>query len=144
MQDFYIIKKSSKYFAHLNYTTRPVIFAFRKQKNVEIVRDSLCNHSKFMIDDHNVDTYKITYEKPIEKNRRMKLYEVERMGYVDLNLHVSLNNIDVYIVDNIIEDDEANMYLMNCETKLEPLFINEMMVKIHLNKILNKETVKEG
>jgi hypothetical protein len=97
-----------------------------------------------MIDDHNVDTYKITYEKPIEKNRRMKLYEVERMGYVDLNLHVSLNNIDVYIVDNIIEDDEANMYLMNCETKLEPLFINEMMVKIHLNKILNKETVKEG
>lgn len=144
LYDFYVLRRGGRYFGHINYQSSPTVFAFRKQKDLERIKYSIVNHVKYHIDDHNSDTFKIVYEHPIEMKQRHSLYEIERMGYIDICLHTSLNNVSLYIVDDIIEDDEANMYLMNCGTTMDPVFVNDMMKKIHLNKIINTQKVMEG
>ena len=145
INDYYMLKKSGRYFGHINYTSNPVVFAFRKQKNIEAIRDNLCLHRHYTIDDDTSNVYKVTFDKPLDiKKKNSSLYEIERMGYFDMNLHVTLNNINVHIVDDIIEDDETNMYLMNCGTVMEPIFVNDIMIKRHLNQFIDKEKINEG
>ena len=141
-QDFFVIRKSGKYFGHVNYQTNPVVFAFRKHAHVEKVRQSVSKHN-YKIDDHNASFYKVVYEPKMKV--RPQQFEVVSMGYFDLNLHISMNNVNLYVIDNIIEDDEANMYFVNCKTRLEPIFINDAMMRMHLNKIvtLNTNTVRQ-
>lgn len=143
--DYYLLKKSGRYFGHTNYTTTPIVFAFRKQKNIESIRDNLCNFKKYKINDHTSNVYKLTFEKQVDtkKKNTSASYEIERMGYYDMNLHVTLNNIKVHIVDDVIEDDDTNMYLMNNGTLLEQVFINEHMIKRHLNNIIDKEKIND-
>lgn len=144
--DFYMLKKSGKYFGHINYKTSPVVFAFKKLKNLETIRENLCKYKKYTIDDNTSHVYKLTFERQLEikKKRSLSLYEIERMGYFDMNLHITLNNTNVHIVDDVIEDDDMNMYLMNCGTVMEPVFVNDIMVKRHLNKFIDKEKINEG
>lgn len=145
LYDYFLLKKSGRYFGHTNYTSTPVVFAFRKQQNIQLIRDNLCRYKIFKLDDNTSDVYKLSFEKQLDRKRNnpTSSYEIERMGYYDMNLHVTLNNIKVHIVDDIIEDDETNMYLMNCGTLLEQLFINEHMIKRHLNNIIDKEKIND-
>lgn len=143
--DYYLLKKSGRYFGHTNYTSTPVVFAFRKQKNLEAIRDNLCHYKRYKIDDNTSDVYKLTFEKQLETKKKnpSSSYEIERMGYFDMNLHITLNNLKIHIVDDVIEDDETNMYLMNCGTVMEPVFINDIMIRKHLNKFIDTEKINE-
>lgn len=142
--DFYFLKRADRYFGHMNYHSNPTVFAFRKPIDVEKVKNNLCNYVKYDIDDHHSGIFKIVYENPKNLNARRSFYEIERMGYFDMCLHITLNNLNVHIIDDIIEDDETNMYLMNCGTTMEPVFVNDMMYKMHLNKILSVQKINEG
>lgn len=139
-----MLKKSGRYFGHMNYTSTPIVFAFRKQKNIESIRDNLCHYTKYRIEDNTSDVYKVTFENRRDTKHNSSLsYEIERMGYFDMNLHITLNNLKVHIVDDVIEDDETNMYLMNCGTIMEPVFVNDIMIKRHLNKFIDIEKINE-
>jgi hypothetical protein len=145
MYDYYMLKRSGRYFGYINYETSPTLFAFRKQKNIETIRDNICSYKKYKINDHISDVYKITYEQPLDIKRKTKIstYEIERMGYFDMNLHITLNNVKVHIIDDIIEDDDTNIYLVNSGTVMDPVYVNDNMVKRHLNKFINTEKVNE-
>ena len=145
MYDYYLLKKSGKYFGHINYTSSPVVFAFRKPKNIESIRDNLCRYKQYKIDDNTSDVYKVSFDRKrhIIKKNSSSLYEIEQMGYYDMNLHITLNNLKLHIVDDIIEDDETNIYLMNCGTLMEPVFVNDIMIKRHLNKFIDKEKIND-
>jgi hypothetical protein len=140
-----MLKKSGRYFGHINYICNPIVFAFKKQTNVEAVRDNICRYKKYTIDDHSSNTYKLMFERPLDVKKKVSAssYEVERMGYFDMNLHITLNNIKLHIVDDVIEDDDANMYLMNCGTVMEPVFVNDIMIQRHLNRFIDKEKINE-
>lgn len=143
--DYFLLKKSGKYFGHINYTSSPVVFAFRKQKNIQSLRDNLCRYKQYKIDDDTSDVYKVLFEgkrHTVKKNSALS-YEIEQMGYYDMNLHITLNNIKLHIVDDIIEDDETNMYLVNCGTVMEPIFVNDAMIKRYLNKFIDKEKIND-
>lgn len=144
LYDFYLLKKGGKYFGHINYISRPTVFAFRKQRDLEKVKYNICNHVDYSIDGHNSEYFQIIYEHQLDMKRRLNLYEIERMGYIDMCLHITLNNVNLHIVDDVIEDDESNMYLMNCGTTVDPVFVNEMMTKLHLNKIISVQKILEG
>lgn len=143
--DYYLLKKSGRYFGHINYTSRPVVFAFRKQKNIESIRENLCHYSNYKIDDNTSNVYKLTFEKRLDIKKKVPSasYEIERMGYFDMSLHITLNNIKLHIVDDVIEDDETNMYLMNCGTVMEQVFINDAMIKRHLNTFIDTKKINE-
>ena len=145
LYDYYMLKKSGRYFGYTNYTTNPVVFAFTKQKNIETVRNNLCCYSKYRIDNDISSVYKVTFEQPLETKQKFKSssIEIERMGYFDMNLHVTINNVDCFIVDDIIEDDDTNMYLVNCGTAIKPVFVNDSMVKKHLDRFINVEKINE-
>lgn len=143
--DYYVLKKSGKYFGHMNYISSPVVFAFKKQKNIKSLKDNLCRYKHYTIDDNTSNVYKVTFEgkRYTTKKNSVSPYEIERMGYFDLNLHITLNNINLHVIDDVIEDDEMNMYLMNCGTVMEPLFVNDVMIKRHLNKFIGKEKIND-
>jgi hypothetical protein len=145
LYDYYLLKKSGRYFGHINYTSTPVVFAFRKPKNIEAIRENLCHYGNYKVDDNTSNVYKLTFEKRLDIRKRTlsSSYEIERMGYFDMNLHVTLNNINVHIVDDVIEDDETNMYLMNCGTVMEPVFVNDIMIKNYLNRFIDKEKIND-
>ncbi len=143
--DYYMLKKSGRYFGYTNYKSNPIVFAFRKQKNIETIRDNICSYLKYNINDHTSNVYKIIYEQPLEIKRRTTIssFEIERMGYFDMNLHVTLNNVKVYIVDDIIEDDDRNIYLVNTGTVVDPVFVNDNMIRKHLEKFLDVIDVEQ-
>lgn len=140
-----MLKKAGRYFGYRNYETNPIIFAFRKQKNIETIRNNLCSYLKYKIDNDISNVYKVTYEQPLELKKRSTTssIEIERMGYFDMNLHITLNNVNVCIVDDIIEDDDTNVYLVNCGTVMEPVFVNDNMIRKHLDKFVNVEKINE-
>lgn len=140
-----MLKRSGRYFGYTNYVQTPVVFAFRKERNIETIRHNMFSYKNYTIDNDMSNVYKITYEQPLEIRRRSKLspFEIERMGYFDMNLHVTLNNVQVHIVDDVIEDDESNLYLVNCGTEMTPVFVNDNMVKRHLNTFIGVEKVNE-
>lgn len=145
MYDYYMLKRSGRYFGYTNYETSPMLFAFRKQKNIETIKNNIMSYKKYTINDDMSNVYKITYEQPLDVKKRIRTspYEIERMGYFDMNLHITLNNVKVHIIDDIIEDDDTNIYLVNSGTKMDPVFVNDNMIKRHLNKFIDTEKVNE-
>lgn len=137
-QDLFLIKKARSYFGHINYVTKPTIFAFKKEAHADAIRLRLAQNT-FEIDDHQTATYKISFTPSKEPSKwripASQRIQVEHVGHFDLSIYVSLNSVNAHIVENIIEDDEGNIYLVNHHNKLEAIVINDSMVKMHLQKL---------
>ncbi len=138
IQDLFLIRKARSYFGHINYTTKPTIFAFKKEAQADAIRRRLANNN-FEIDDHQTATYKISFT-PTKEPSKWRIpvsqrIQVEHVGHFDFSIYVSLNCVNAHIVENIIEDDDGNIYLVNHHNKLEPIHINDNMVKMHLQKL---------
>jgi hypothetical protein len=140
-QDFFLIKKSNTYFGHINHTTKPTVFAFKKQSHADSIRKELSRHTSFSLDDHHTSSYKLTFNHQATR-KRFKHLEVEQHGSMDLSIYMSLNGIQAQIVEDIIEDDEGSMYLVNHNTSLETIFVNSAMMKMHFNKVITESNSK--
>jgi hypothetical protein len=138
-QDFFVIKKSSKFFGHLNYHSKPIVFAFRKERHVEKVKECLLR-SQYEIDDHNCSSYKVIFHTAKGGIREHPSHEIDVMGYYDLSIHLSINNVEAHIVDDIIEDDEANMHFVNHSTSLGTVFVNDSMRRMYFNRLIGTDT----
>lgn len=137
-QDLFLIRKARSYFGHINYVSKPTIFVFKKETHADAIRKRLTQNT-FEIDDHQTATYKVSFT-PVKQPSKWRIpssqmLQVEYVGYFDLSIYVSLNSVNAHIVDDIIEDDEGNLYLVNHHNKLEPIHINDNMVKMHLQKL---------
>lgn len=137
-QDLFLIRRSKSYFGHINYVTKPTIFAFRQQSQANIVRNDLAM-KKVEVQGNDTTFYKLCYNNKVDtKAKPLKCFEVEHMGLFDLSIYAEVNGVHVHIVDDIIEDDDANIYLVNRNTNLEPITINSSLMQMHFNKLLNE------
>lgn len=139
VQELFLIKKPKAYFGHINHTTKPTIFAFKKQHQADNIRKDLTYH-KFILDEHDTSSYKLTFTRELNKKKhqhqhRVRPLEVEQMGTMDLSIYVAINGVQAHIVEDIIEDDEGNMFLVNHSAKLEPIVINTNMLKMHFARL---------
>jgi hypothetical protein len=139
-QDFFLIKKSNTYFGHINHTTKPTVFAFKKQSHADSIRKQLSKYTSFSLDDHHTSSYKLTFD---QKHPRPQVnqVEVEQHGSMDLSIYVSLNGIQTHIVEDIIEDDEGSMYLVNHNASLDTIFVNSAMMRMHFNKLISEKLI---
>lgn len=144
IQDFFLIKKSNTYFGHINHTTKPTVFAFKRQSHADSIRKQLSKHTSFSLDDHHASSYKLTFDPHENKKHprpQVTQIEVEQYGSMDLSIYVSLNGIQAHIVEDIIEDDEGSMYLVNHNASLETIFVNSSMMRMHFNKLITERMI---
>ena len=142
-QDFFLIKRSNTYFGHINHNTRPIVFAFKKQSHADGIRKELSRYTTFSLDDHHTSSYKLTFNNQEKRKRpQVNQLEVEQHGSMDLSIYVSLNGIQAHIVEDIIEDDEGSMYLVNHNARIETIFVNSAMMRMHFNKIITESNSK--
>lgn len=139
VQDLFLIKRPNAYFGHINHTTKPTIFAFKRQQQADVVRKDLTYH-RFLLEEHNTSSYKLTFVREFSKKKhqhqhRVRPLEIEQIGTMDLSIYVAMNGVQAHIVEDIIEDDEGNMFLVNHSAKLEPIAINTNMLKMHFARL---------
>lgn len=143
-QDFFLIKKSNMYFGHINHTSKPTVFAFKKQSQADSIRNELSKHTAFNLNDHQSSSYKLTFDRNESKKHprpQLQQLEVEQHGSMDLSIYVSLNGLQAHIVEDIIEDDDGNLYLMNHNARLETICVNSAMMRMHFNKLITERLI---
>jgi hypothetical protein len=135
LNNFHLIKVRNKYVGCNHSHKKPVVFAFVAEQHVRKVQESMF--------DFNYETEQLEEKsyimKPVSTVKLNKNYfksDVEQMGLFDTQLHLSMNNVDMFIVDTIYKDEMSNISLINLHSQVEPLFINDNMQRLHLNKLI--------
>lgn len=138
-QQFYLLKNKVIYLGHQNTTpaTRPVVFAFTKSKYAEAVRQTL-QLNECRVEQYADCIYKVKTVSPADACKKSNTdMEIECHGYFDTQIHLSINNVDMFIVSSIIEADDASVYVVQTTKEVKPIFINPDMQRMHLNKLFN-------
>lgn len=140
-QQFFMLKCGRSYFGHGGSTIgRPLVFTFTKQHHADIVRKTLtlwdCN-----IHDYNQSVYELHVAGKVNVNAPRLDMSIDSYGFFDAQIYLTMNNVDMFIVDSIIEDDDGHIYLVNSPATFQPLFINNDMTVMHMNRLLNMDDV---
>lgn len=146
-QEFYLLKNSKAYFGHVqqhNHVCKPLVFAFTKSKHAEIVRQTL-RINPCDVEQYADSIFKVTpadiFESPCIIPQEG--IDIECHSFFDVQIHLSMNNVEMFIVDSITEADDACVYMVQGKNDIKPLFINEDMRRLHLTRLLNTEDSTE-
>jgi hypothetical protein len=133
--NFHLIKVRNTYVGCNHSNKKPVVFAFVSEQHVRKVQESMFDF-KYETQQFEEKSYIMKPISAIEFNRNYLNIDIEEMGFFDTQLHLSMNNVDMFIVDSVYKDEMNNISLINLHSEVEPLFINDNMKRLHLNKLV--------
>lgn len=130
-RDVFMVRNATSY---LGTTQQPSkVFAFTNPKHaLDVCR--LVHRSKIDVLPYCHNIYFIKHETLRIDKEKEEMY-IEAFGMLNAQIQLVMNNVEMFICDSIIEDDDANIYLVNRASQPQPLYINEDIKKIHLNKL---------
>jgi len=128
-RDVFMVRNATSYLGTQQHPSK--VFAFANPKHaLDVCR--LVHRSKIDVLPHCDNIYFIKHE--THRIDKEEMY-IEAFGMLNAQIQLVINNVEMFICDSIIEDDDANIYLVNRMSKPQPLYINEDIKKIHLNKL---------
>lgn len=138
-QKVHLMKQNNGYFGTVDYNSKPMVFAFPKFKHVDNVMQTLrLNHVN--VQQYSNDVFKVTmFDDVVKKSRKHEFSDlvVENHRYLDAQVYLTMNNVGMFVVNNIIEDDDANLYLVSTQTTFQPVLVNNVSVHMNLHRMLN-------
>lgn len=135
----HLMKHNNSYFGTVDSNSKSMVFAFPKMKYVEDVMQTL-QHSHVNVQQYSNDVFKVSKcDDSIMNYRKQGSNEivVESRRCLDAQVYLTMNNVGMFIVNNIIEDDDASLYLVSTQSTYTPVFVNNISVHMNLNKMMN-------
>lgn len=135
----HLMKHNNSYFGTVDSNSKSMVFAFPKMKYVEDVLQTL-RHSHVNVQQYSNDVFKVSKcDDSIMNYRKQELNEivVESRRCLDAQVYLTMNNVGMFIVNNIIEDDDASLYLVSTQSTFKPVFVNNISMHMNLNKMMN-------
>lgn len=128
-RDVFMVRNDRSYLGTMQHPSK--VFAFTNPKHaLDVCR--LVHRSQVDVLPYCHNIYLIKHE--TSRVDKEEMY-IEAFGMLNAQIQLVMNNVEMFICDSIIEDDDANIYLVNRVSKPQPLYINEDIKKIHLNKL---------
>lgn len=134
LRTFHLIKVRNTYLGCNHIHKKPVVFTFLNQEHANNVKDTVRQY-KYKVEQVDVNVYKMNAVERLKRD--ISQVEIEQAGLFDTQIHLTINGVDMFIVDHLVKDAKNNLHLVNDESNVEPLFINTDMQRMHLNKFVS-------
>jgi hypothetical protein len=128
--NFHVIKRKDCFIGNNSSTGKPTVFAFRKKYHAVKVKHW---YDIYEYDIKPLDKDQYSMNVHIPRRERSEDCIIETNGYFDTQIRMSLNNVHMFIVDDIIEDDDGNIFLFKRDDPLIPVEVTNKMYVTHLN-----------
>ena len=132
---FHLIKDRNMYLGFKKPGYDVTLFLFKKRKHAKAVKQSL-DIFDYDIQYWQDDTFKMNVVSPNLQSHKQRL-SIEPVGYFDAQIHTKLNNLKMFVIDDVIEDDEVNIYLLNRDDVVIDFEIDKEMITQHLTNLYN-------
>jgi hypothetical protein len=129
---FSVVSKRNTALGYLPYGAKSTVFTFRKIYHAKRVKEwiDIYDYEVMKLKD---DMFIMSVGQP--RKSRNHDHEIETSGYFDTQVRLEVNNINMFVVDDIIVDDMANIYLLNRGHKLVPIEVNNTLYLAHLEQL---------
>lgn len=139
LNDVYLIRHDKGYLGHIHpQTNRSIVFAFRNLRHAdEVTRKfnrTLCSVTEYTGNSYIVEEDLINPKTKLDTAHYMMYTEC--YGVLNAHIHLSMNNVNMHIIDTMIENDDGDIYLMSSTQPPTPLFVNDDMIKMHFDRLL--------
>jgi hypothetical protein len=137
LNNFHLVKVKNTYLGCNHDNKKSVVFAFTQKEHAHKIKNVL-RVRKCKIEQQQDKVYQVKphYIKPFNGKASPPI-EVEEAGLYDTQIHLAMNGVDMFIVDEMhVDDEQDSLSLVNVESVVEPLFINYDMQRMHLNRLM--------
>jgi hypothetical protein len=129
---FSVVSKRNTALGYLPYGAKSTVFTFRKRYHAKQVKEwiDIYQYEVMKLKD---DIFIMSVGKP--RTSRDHDHEIVTSGYFDTQIRMGVNNVNMFVVDDIIVDDTANIFLLNRGHKLVPIEVNNTLYLAHLEQL---------
>jgi hypothetical protein len=140
LNDVFLLRHTQGYLGHSHRganVEKSKVFTFRNLRIAKEVASKL-THQPFVVSQYNEQVYQLQLtQKPVDW--KPQELEAECFGLLNAQIYLSMNNVDLHLVDNCFDSDDGDIFLVSTKPTskvLKGMFINDDMLKIHLKKIV--------